>query len=288
MKTFKISEIKEQGIWVKCTGENALRLIQAFDYEKYKEYKADARIGRFYRWDGSGFDWDYNTVMSTSSYIEFSQIDWEERKQIGWELKKDCKQYREAALKICGLDNFVVHNNNGFFTTSKEGEILRKARVLELWFEPVYEEVKFKAGDFCRKTWSGGDVDYFDITKVTSDKLYGSEYYRLGSNGSKENIKSNAYNAEINDKRYILDVISYFEFNAAKQLVLAAEKIEIGGYSVEIHNGSTRISGYEFTKEFWEAALIVSKHQKAKIKIGCSHQFDLPTETIERILSKLK
>jgi len=234
MKTFKISEIKEQGIWVKCTGENALRLIQAFDYEKYKEYKADARIGRFYRWDGSGFDWDYNTVMSTSSYIEFSQIDWEERKQIGWELKKDCKQYREAALKICGLDNFVVHNNNGFFTTSKEGEILRKARVLELWFEPVYEEVKFKAGDFCRKTWSGGDVDYFDITKVTSDKLYGSEYYRLGS------------------------------------------------------NGSTRISGYEFTKEFWEAALIVSKHQKAKIKIGCSHQFDLPTETIERILSKLK
>lgn len=284
MKTYTIKEIKEQGIWVKCTKENALRLIQAFDWEKYKSYEAMHRSDCFYSWDESCFDSQNSTP---SSYIEFNQIDWEERKQIGWKVKKECEQYRTAAMKICNDMPFLENYRWNIHTNSVNANTLQSAGVLELWFEPVYEEVKFKIGDFCRKTWSGGDVDYFDITKVTSDKLYGSEYYRLGANGSKENIKSNACNAEINDK-YILDVISYFEFNAAKQLVLAAEKIEIGNYPVEFKNGSTTISGYEFTKEFWEAALIVSKHQKAKIKIGCSHQFDLPTETIERILSKLK
>ena len=268
MKKFKISEIKEQGIWVKCSGQNALRLIQAFDYEQYRDYTAEPRIGKFYRWNGDGFDWDYNILMTKTSYIDFSQIDWEERKQIGWKLKKECEQYREAALKISNSTHFLVHNVNGIFTQSKEEELLRKAGVLELWFDPVYEEVKFKSGDkililsgksFLSKSHKG------EITTITS-------VYEWGVGIETE-----------------FGGLHYGEFrHATAEEIKAAEKIEIGGYEVDLKNGSTRISGYEFTKEFWEAALIVSKHQKAKIKIGCSHQFDLPTETIERILSKLK
>lgn len=52
-------------------------------------------------------------------------------------------------------------------------------------------------------------------------------------------------------------------------------------------NNWTTIDGHKFTKDFWLAAQTVARHSKAKVKIGCSHQFDLPLETIEKILKKL-
>lgn len=276
MKKFKISEIKEQGIWVKCSGQNALRLIQAFDYEQYRDYTAEPRIGKFYRWNGDGFDWDYNILMTKTSYIDFSQIDWEERKQIGWKLKKECEQYRKAALKISNSIHFLVHNVNGIFTQSKEEELLRKAGVLELWFDPVYEEVKYKVGDWVTVT-NPKSTDRCDLTigqTFQIKQIMGEE------NPEKAFIRSNlVINGDIrfNGVRH-----------ATAEEIKAAEKIEIGGHPVEFRNGATEIDGFEFSKADWEAALRVSLNPKAKIKVGCSHQFDLPTETIERILSKLK
>lgn len=72
--------------------------------------------------------------------------------------------------------------------------------------------------------------------------------------------------------------------------IIKDEKIMIGGYVVRRHqNGKdTTIDGNLFTKEFWEASKIVSEHSKAKIMVGCSKQFDVSLETINKILDKLK
>jgi len=73
--------------------------------------------------------------------------------------------------------------------------------------------------------------------------------------------------------------------------IVKEPEIEIGGYEVDFNKGIsvnyTTIDGHTFTKDFWQAAKIISLHSKAKIMIGCSKQFDVSLETINLILAKL-
>lgn len=290
MKKFKISEIKEQGIWVKCSLEDAQKLHRAVGMEfKYSPFFYSKPFRRFFK---NTYEFQNETP---SSYIEFSQIDWEERKQIGWKLKKDYEHLFTAADNICEQS---LCKDRAMVTTleSFNANRLSKAGVLELWFEPVYEEVKYMANDKIVIVSFGTACSY----RFKVDKVYELSKEFNATNGLhviKDDLGSangfiGAFDMGITIRHATAEEKKQYE-----QEIKAAEKIEIGGYSVDfelchsVKTGDyyiTKISGYEFTKEFWEAALIVSKHQKAKIKIGCSHQFDLPTETIERILSKLK
>ncbi|HTJ52548.1 MAG TPA: hypothetical protein VL443_23975 [Cyclobacteriaceae bacterium] len=73
-----------------------------------------------------------------------------EKKIIGYKLKDDCKQYEEAASAILRFSNGKLTNyaeGYNFTFTSPASDFLKKAGVLDLWFEPVYEE-KFKVGDW--------------------------------------------------------------------------------------------------------------------------------------------
>lgn len=65
-----------------------------------------------------------------------------EKKIIGWRLKKDCEQYREAANKL--IDNTLGYKVTGcdFVDHSPSYYILQKAGVLDLWFEKCFEEEK--------------------------------------------------------------------------------------------------------------------------------------------------
>jgi hypothetical protein len=69
--------------------------------------------------------------------------------------------------------------------------------------------------------------------------------------------------------------------------IIADEVIKIGGYEVKFEGGHTTIDGHKFTKEFWEAAKIISTNSKACVKVGCSKQFDVSLDIINKILSKL-
>lgn len=67
---------------------------------------------------------------------------------------------------------------------------------------------------------------------------------------------------------------------------LEPEVVTIGGYEVVIvDKNTTKIAGYAFDRKFWEAAIVVSNHVKAAIRIGCNHQFEVDLETIEKILT---
>jgi len=94
-----------------------------------------------------------------------------------------------------------------------------------------------------------------------------------------------------NDKLLIGERAVYRQGIWATVVAVKEAKIEIGGYEVKFFKCGcltyTSIDGFTFTKEFWQAAKLISSHGKAKIMIGCSKQFDVSLETINLILAKL-
>jgi hypothetical protein len=115
------------------------------------------------------------------------------KKILGYKFKKGCEQYEAAAVKIGGIVNtdklkdagkygIKVNNNSVVF------DRLRDAGVLDLWFEPVYEEPKFKVGDWVMFTGPGGslngaeEVIGFHNASETFLKVGGREYAKCDVN----------------------------------------------------------------------------------------------------------
>ena len=281
MKKFTIKEIKEQGIWVKCSKNDANRLIQVFDYEKYKDYLPEDRIDFFYQWDNKRNSFWSKGKYETppESFIEFSQIDFEDRKQIGWLVKKECWGIKgvswQIGTKLFMLGDTFADKTIAYFT---ETGLINNPD----YFEPIYEEVqKFNVGDKIVITSFGraNNARAFSLNTVYELSRPFNEYWGLkvvlDNDGGKNNGWRNAFDLGITIRL------------ATPSEIAAAEKIEIGGYKVEFKNGTTFISGNEFTKEFWQAAKLIPEHSKAKIMVGCSKQFDVDLTTINKILSKL-
>lgn len=81
-----------------------------------------------------------------SKIITINQIkEYMEQEIIGYKLTKP--EYKEAALKICGISGFSISLEYDFKYNSVCSTILKEAGVLDLWFEPVYKE-EFKVGDW--------------------------------------------------------------------------------------------------------------------------------------------
>lgn len=124
---------------------------------------------------------------------------------IGYKLKAMYANYRQAALKI---SNTVANWENSEYVNydisiSQKGYLVRlkEAEVLDLWFEPVYqEEYKFKVGDYVH--WDGikptfgiietiGEYNYHSLKNTSIEGSYVSchekhlkiitrEEYKLG------------------------------------------------------------------------------------------------------------
>jgi hypothetical protein len=79
---------------------------------------------------------DHHYMFKESDLISLTEKD----TVIGYKLIKE--KYREAAKKIALRDtpNFIIGENCDFYVGSRSEERLRDAGLLDLWFEPVYEE----------------------------------------------------------------------------------------------------------------------------------------------------
>lgn len=60
---------------------------------------------------------------------------------IGYKLKEEFKHYEKAAKSIAGIERFMGGEYHFIYDSPTYGEI-KKAGVLDLWFNPVYEETK--------------------------------------------------------------------------------------------------------------------------------------------------
>ena len=114
------------------------------------------------------------------------------KKILGYKLTKP--EYEDAALKICGINNFIVLRKGLNFT---KGSInyskLKEAGVLDLWFEPVYENIaqSYNMGEFRLKIIDG--VIFHKSENITGfvEELVstcGIEY-RLGKKDYKAKVK---------------------------------------------------------------------------------------------------
>lgn len=125
-------------------------------------YKYDNRDEEYYIGTQNGWDSDnkyykgngYQTIEA-KDFINYNTKNME-KKIIGYKLKESCKEYAEAACKIEGYKSIgefirdckVIKLNEDYATDRVAGfEKLRKAGVLELWFDKVYVD-EFKVGDW--------------------------------------------------------------------------------------------------------------------------------------------
>ena len=157
MKTYTIQELRNAPIQIKMySEEQAIKLAYAAGYyTDWKPFNAKYPI-YCYLTECECPSWNPSPLKIKSTIIEFNQIKnfMENKKIIGYKLIKP--EYRKAVAKIVEdqidfleefFDNlFLCNNLNAFSITN-----LEKARVLDLWFEAVYEE-KYKVGDWIKVT----------------------------------------------------------------------------------------------------------------------------------------
>lgn len=150
MKIYTIKELRNAPIKIKIySEEQAIKLAYAVGYDwDWKPSQAKYPI-YCYLSNHTCPSWNYleSDNKNKSIIIEFNQIEnfMENKKIIGYKLIKP--EYRKAVAKIVEdqidfleefFDNlFLCNNLNAFSITN-----LEKAKVLDLWFEKVYEKEK--------------------------------------------------------------------------------------------------------------------------------------------------
>lgn len=148
MKIYTIQELRNAPIQIKVySEEQAIKLAYAAGYYiDWKPFEAKYPI-YCYLTECECPSWNSSPLINKLTIIEFNQIKnfMENKKIIGYKLIKP--EYRKAVAKIVEdqidfleefFDNlFLCNNLNAFSITN-----LEKARVLDLWFEKVYEKEK--------------------------------------------------------------------------------------------------------------------------------------------------
>ena len=114
-------------------------------------------LGNYYKhnnlWDTIPNKCEELTILTFEQFKEKILNMNTEKKVIGWKLKEDCKQYEKAAVEVCKqneskeIEDFKVSDGISFGINAVCIDWLKKAGVLELWFEKVYKE-EYKVGDY--------------------------------------------------------------------------------------------------------------------------------------------
>lgn len=129
------------------------------DYIYIKDWVlSNPRADHSYQFWASHIPLDYTeiTFEQFEKYVLKQKEEVMEKQITGYKLKKDCQQYLDAAEAIAanglGVD-FKIGDNLEYYLQKPEWGTYKKrleeAGVLDLWFEPVYEEVyKYKVGDW--------------------------------------------------------------------------------------------------------------------------------------------
>lgn len=154
----------------------------------------------------------------------------------------------------------------------------RKAGVLDLWFEPVYE-AEFKIGDVIYVTKILDNDVWLNKTDERVFRLIKEPtMYQSMNAWTVENLQGKRQGGLIADFR-----------KATPQEIEAATKIEIGGYEVEFKQNSVKINGHLYgltdLKDF-KRLLENHKEQVKSINVGCSGQYKVDLETITKIVNK--
>ena len=134
---------------------------------------------------------------------------------------------------------------------------------------------------FAGRTYSGGRNGFFILLHSCSKDA--TVFTDMSSICAKNTVKAH-YNGR--NHKEILSMVRQHLAN----ITLAPDEpvLEVGGYEIKIEGKNvTTIAGFTFDREFWLAANTLSQHVKAKVKVGCSHQFDLDRDIIWKVIESM-
>ena len=264
MKTYTIQEIKDKGIWVKCTGEDATKLLT-----KMGCILTYSQCCNFYRYEESNSD-KYRVLLDSQpdSFITFDQIDWEDKKIIEYRVEKECwgingYHFFKDGVVIVGSPNFYYFTETGLINNRD-------------YFTPIYEEKpKYKVGDWVKVSKNAGG--------------WGS-----ASGNVSEKIKQ--ISTIIEEPRYTIvhftdderTELKCIERHATPSEIAEAEKITIGGYDVKFYGKIAAINEVYYGIEDLKTLVVLMELGQIKsLNVGCQGQFKVDQQTIEKIISKM-
>jgi hypothetical protein len=200
-----------------------------------------------------------------------------EKKIIGYKLTKP--QYNDSAIRIANLGNRDWEGlidgrfQETVFNYEENLNLLKEAGVLDLWFEPIYEEEKFKVGDYIYYNYGNVNRTGGVICKIISlenNKVATNIHYNLTSVNELQSGKNSEHIRK-----------------ATEEEIKKAQIIEIGGYEVKINSIDIEINNVSYSKN----DLIVLKHlfkqgQIKSLNVGCSGQYKVDLELLEKIIDK--
>jgi hypothetical protein len=205
-----------------------------------------------------------------------------QKELIGYKLSGKASANQIAKFLECDPGTMEIDGHDLFFVSKEHPTAIQKAQdagVLDIWFEPVYSsKPQYKVGD--RVTVIS---DMYTSHKTSNNPTF--QITGLNKQGVHSELTENGgwiYFADIR--------------KATPAEIEAAQSIKIDSYEVQIVNRTlTRIAGYNFTKEFWEAALVIAQNSKAAVWVGCgakekdsAHKWTVGVETITKIINRLK
>jgi hypothetical protein len=185
------------------------------------------------------------------------------KKIVGYKLTKP--EYKEAVMKIC---NYSVFDFKRFEIEVSEWAVehLQKAGVLDLWFEPVYEqEEEFKIGDWVTTT-TDVSISYekpkkgevFQITEIKSEFVFFSSNCAVRTDRVRK---------------------------ATEEEIKKAQIIEIGGYEVKIKSYQIEINNVTYGKgQLKDLRALMKQGQVKSLNVGCSGQYTVDLPLLEKII----
>lgn len=322
---FTIKQIKKDGIWVKCTGNDAKKFLMFIG----AKYERSDYSNRFYRYNSSNleylYDWD---SKEPNSFIEFSQVIFDEPSEINhYECIQPLFKYKTG--------DKLVNNPD--------------CAKLPEYFKPIYKN-NYEKGDIVISVI--GTCNYIgeyiglgaetDVLMSPWEVLGGMHKGQRGCGGAfqkvlryatpeeKEAFKNPQY--KIGDAITITEVLTDFWIkdkqqrtfwiiggesmyfgglcfmlsdapdgkqiggypkssfrHATKEEIEFANKVKIGEYEVLINTttGMASINGVGYSGNHLQYLLeVMEKGQIKSLNCGCNGQYKVDLETIRRIIKK--
>jgi hypothetical protein len=198
-----------------------------------------------------------------------------ERKIIAYKLLKDLPDLKKGSLL------YKIENNEVYFESEVEllGNVetdnvypLKLIQEKTDWFEPVYEE-EFKVGDYIVFTKHSNDV--VKITNIRTDR-----FHDLWISHEPDSFTSGGFGYKPYKNEIRL---------ATPEEIEEATTIKIGDYEAKFED--TRVSFNSVVYYFRELIILrdlMNRDQIKSLNVGCSGQYTIDLELINKILKKMQ
>lgn len=230
-----------------------------FDYQThyFYNYNLYSNVNMFNTTPGANHS-SPNKIMGFTE-ITFDQFkkyvlkqnNMEDKKIIGYKFKNGYDKYQKIAMELADIIEFGKFQEGTLFEPNSYCEKnFKEAGVLDLWFEPVYEE-EYKVGDWVVVKHSGKHCSGWhgwSGTRILQISYYREKEYYFPLRGKEREVVSNKYYIGFNYNTIVFSANDIDEINTYIVRKATPEEVKMGEIVIPFTIGSTTIK-INLTKE---------------------------------------